>query len=93
MNKRYSDPHERPYISTSVDLEAMLETQIKANLKLTKRLSEKDKLIHSLAYDLINCSQSVELASKPFFNKDALKYRTIGKKALDSITDKGEKDE
>jgi len=75
------------------ELEEMLEIQIKANLVLTKRLSEKDRVIHDLAYDLINCSQSVELASKPFFNKDALKYRTIGKKALASITDKGTLDE
>jgi len=79
MNKRYSEDEMNDYKFLVRNM--------------TKLIAEKDRVIHSLAYDLINCSQSVELASKPFFNKDARKYRTIGKKALDSITDKGEKDE
>jgi len=89
-NKRYSDPHQMPYISTSVDLEAMLETQIKANLALTESLSEKDKLIHSLAHDLIDASEDFECYDG---SNQAEIYKNIAQSALDSITDKGEKDE
>ena len=98
MNKRYSDPHQMPYESRIVDLEAILEIQVKANLALIKMLSEKDKLIHSLAHDLIAASECIDYVGSYYTTENKLngmlkKYKVIAQSALDSITDKGEKDE
>ena len=68
----------------SAEYTEMLETQIRANLKLTKRLIEKDSVIHSLAHALLECSQCMEDMGRDSQNI------ILAEDALDSITDKGE---
>ena len=54
----------------------------------TKRLiNEKDRLIHSLAHALLECSQCMEDMGRDSQNI------ILAEEALDSITDKGEKNE
>jgi len=58
--------------------------------ELTRQLSEKDTVIHSLAYDLIEASDCIDGGiNNPI--RAVIKFREIADKALDSITDKGEK--
>jgi len=86
---------------SEVDLEAMLELNLNLNLALTKRLSEKDKLIHSLANELIDASEMVAwwgneastyAQDKHGLDVDVMIIKDVAQSALDSITDKGEKD-
>jgi len=68
----------------------MLNQQIYSNSMLTKRLSEKDILIHSLAHDLIEASSCIESWSEGI--GEYYKFKDIAQSALDSITNKGEKE-
>jgi len=66
----------------------------------TKRLiDEKDRLIHSLAHDLIEASKDLEywIQDKTYCHTEGYKqvdrYEAKAKDALNSVTDKGEKNE
>jgi len=68
---------------------------------MTEMLSEKDKVIHSLAHDLVLASEYIEdwgTYVDPYFKEkhdlkgDVKKFKDIALSALNSITDKGEKD-
>ena len=85
---------------TEFEIEEMLNQQIYSNSMLTKRLSEKDKVIHSLAHDLVLASEYIEdwgTYVDPYFKEkhdlkgDVKKFKDIALSALNSITDKGEK--
>jgi len=54
--------------------------------ELTRRLSEKDKLIRSLANGLIEASEDI------FCQDTKDEFEAKAREALDSITDKGEKE-
>ena len=89
----------------ALHIEAMLETQIKANLILAQDLSDKETinydlnlLVVSLAHDLIEASQDLEkyvlypsLRTDYTYLKGRLAvFKNIANEALNSITDKGE---
>jgi len=88
-------------VMCEVDIAVVLQQQILANLALERRLIEKDKLIHSLANELIDASEMVAwwgneastyAQDKHGLDVDVMIIKDVAQSALDSITDKGEKD-
>ena len=76
-----------------VDLALALQQQIRKALDLAEKLREKDKLIHSIAHDLIKLSKILN-SDSIFIEHDVItEMRSLANNALDSITDKGEKDD